>query len=103
MPQSLANVVIRTVFSTKHRTPFLRDRRIRDEMHRHLGGVAKNLDCQPLLVGGPADHVHLLTTLSRIRTIAEFVKETKRVSANWIQERDDSYRRFHWQAGYGAV
>ena len=100
MPQSLANVLIHTVFSTKHRQPFLRDPDLRDEMHRYLGGAAKTLDCQPLTVGGVDDHVHLLTTLSRTLTIADFVKEVKRVSTVWAQGKGQP--RFHWQAGYGA-
>ena len=100
MPQSLANVLIHTVFSTKHRQPFLREEQLRDEMHRYLGGVAKTLGCQPLTVGGVEDHVHLLTTLSRTSTIADFVKETKRVSTVWVQGKGRP--GFHWQAGYGV-
>ena len=47
-------------------------------------------------------HVHLLTTLSRTIAIADFVKEAKRVSCNWIQERGARWSKFHWQAGYAT-
>lgn len=43
-----------------------------------------------------------LTTLSRTLSIAEFVKEVKRVSTKWIQERGGPFAKFHWQAGYGC-
>lgn len=49
-----------------------------------------------------SDHVHLLTTLARTLSVAEFVKETKRVSTNWIQERNGMWSQFHWQAGYAS-
>ena len=39
MPQSLAKIIVHTVFSTKDRRPFLRDRPLRDELHRYLGGI----------------------------------------------------------------
>ncbi|MFO1483677.1 MAG: IS200/IS605 family transposase [Verrucomicrobiaceae bacterium] len=102
MPQSLARVLIHTVFSTKGREPAFLDTAFRSEVHAYLGGCAKALDCLPIRIGGVADHVHLLTTLSRTMSIAEFVKEIKRVSTNWIQERGGMFCQFHWQAGYGC-
>ena len=101
MPQSLSNVIIHTVFSTKNRVPFLGDPGLRSETHRYLGGVAKTLKCQPLIVGGVTDHVHLLTTLARTVSVADFVKELKRVSCNWLQH-DKGIDGFHWQSGYGV-
>ena len=34
MPQSLAKILVHTVFSTKDRRPFLRDKSLREELHR---------------------------------------------------------------------
>ena len=75
MPQSLAKILIHTLFSTKERRSFLRDRTLRDELHSYIGGVLNNLDCQSIIVGGVEDHVHILSTLSRTRQPAEMVKE----------------------------
>ena len=52
VPQSLAKILVHTVFSTKERRPFLRDHPQRDELHHYLGGILQNLGCQPLIVGG---------------------------------------------------
>ena len=60
MPQSLAKILVHTVFSTKERRPFLRDVSVREELHRYLGGILNQLECQPIIVGGVEDHVHLL-------------------------------------------
>ena len=65
MPQSLSQILLHVVFSTKDRRPLLRDRAFRDEMHRYLGGILNGLDCPSLIVGGVEDHVHLLCALSR--------------------------------------
>jgi len=43
MPQSLSNVVLHTVFSTKNGVPFLENPDLRLETYRYLGGVAKAL------------------------------------------------------------
>jgi len=53
------------------------------------------------MIGGVADHVHLLTSLSRTITVSDFVKEIKRVSTHWLKEQD-GLADFHWQAGYGS-
>ena len=100
MPQSLSAVYIHLVFSTKDRRPLLRDKTTRDALHSYLGGVSKQLDCPPILVGGVEDHVHLLARFGRTITQAEWVKELKRVSNIWLKERGREYADFEWQGGY---
>lgn len=102
MSQSLANVAVHLVFSTKDRRANLADDDLRGEMHKQLGGASKTLDCPPIRVGGVADHVHLLGRLSRSISIAEWVKELKRVTSIWIKQRDPALAEFKWQSGYGA-
>jgi REP element-mobilizing transposase RayT len=102
MPQSLSVVYIHLVFSTKGRRPFLRDRGIRESLHRYLGEISKRLQCPPISIGGVEDHVHLLTRFGRTITQAEWVKESKRVSNQWLQEQDVWFRDFEWQGGYAA-
>jgi REP element-mobilizing transposase RayT len=86
------------VFSTKERRPFLRDCKLRESVHAYLGAISKRLDCAPIMVGGVADHVHLLARFGRTITQAEWVKELKRVSNEWIQK--EGIVDFQWQAGY---
>ena len=101
MPQSLAKIIVHTVFSTKDRRPFLRDKPLREELHRYLGGILTNLDCQPIIIGGVEDHVHILSTLSRTGTAAEMVKEVKRGSSLWLKTKSTDLHDFAWQNGYG--
>lgn len=99
MPQSLSAVYIHLVFSTKNRHPFLRDRTIRAQLHKQLGGISKRLECPPLIIGGVSDHVHLLCRFGRTITQAEWVKELKRVSNIWLKEQG-GFDKFAWQGGY---
>ncbi len=103
MPQSLSAVYIHLVFSTKDRYPFLRDKPARDALHSYLGGVSKQLDCPPILVGGVEGHIHLLARFGRTITQAEWVKELKRVSNIWLKERGREYADFEWQGGYADL
>ena len=101
MPQSLAKILVHTVFSTKDRRPLIRDKPLREELHRYLGGILANLDCQPIIVGGVEDHIHILSALSRTREAAEMVKEVKRGSSLWIKTKGPDLQDFAWQNGYG--
>jgi putative transposase len=102
VPQSLAKILVHTVFSTKERRPFLRDKALREELHRYLGGILTNLDCQPIIVGGVEDHVHLLCALSRTCEPAAMVKEVKRGSSLWVKTRAADSQDFAWQNGCGV-
>jgi REP element-mobilizing transposase RayT len=101
MPQSLAKILLHTVFSTKDRRPFLRDKPLREELHRYLGGILANHDCQPIIIGGVEDHVHILSMLSRTCQAAEMVKEVKRGSTLWLKAKRPDLHDFAWQNGYG--
>jgi REP element-mobilizing transposase RayT len=101
VPQSLAKILVHTVFSTKDRRPFLRDKSLRDELHRYIGGILTNLECQPVIVGGVEDHVHLLCALSRTCDAAAMVKEVKRGSSLWLKTKSSDLVDFAWQNGYG--
>jgi REP element-mobilizing transposase RayT len=102
MPQSLSAVYIHLVFSTKDRRPPLRDKATRDALHSYLGGISKQLDCPPILVGGVEDHIHLLARFGRTITQAEWVKELKRVSNIWLKGQGGDYTDFEWQGGYAG-
>jgi REP element-mobilizing transposase RayT len=102
MSQSLTQIYLHIVFSTKHREPFLADKTLRDQTHAYMAGICKNLESPSLLIGGVADHVHLLCRLSKNLAVAVFLRELKRDSSKWIKEQAPALSAFHWQAGYGA-
>jgi len=55
-----------------------------------------------LRVGGVADHVHVFCRLGRSITVADLVKELKRVSSLWLKDKPGVAPDFHRQTGYGA-
>jgi REP element-mobilizing transposase RayT len=101
MPQSLVEIYVHVVFSTKNRSPLLKDPAAREEMHRYLAKICNNLECAALEVNGYHDHVHLLVRLGKTISIAELIRELKRASSLWFKGRFDCFD-FYWQSGYGA-
>jgi putative transposase len=101
MSQSLSKILVHAVFSTKDRRPFLRNRVLREELYKYLGGILNHHDCQPIIIGGVEDHVHVLSSLSRTWEAAEMIKEMKRSSSLWLKGKDEGLGEFAWQGGYG--
>jgi putative transposase len=54
-----------------------------------------------MIVGGVADHVHILSVLSPTSQPAVMVKEVKRGSSLWLKTKGASLASFAWQNGYG--
>jgi REP element-mobilizing transposase RayT len=101
MPQSLAQIYIHLIFSTKNREPVLRAEE-RETLHAYLGGILRQAECPLLGVGSVHDHVHLVYRQSKNLSVAQVVEDVKTASSKWLKTQGDVYRNFHWQAGYGA-
>jgi putative transposase len=54
------------------------------------------------MVGGVADHIHMLFQLGRTISIADGVGKIKSTSSAWVNQSRGLPRPFHWQGGYAA-
>ncbi len=55
-----------------------------------------------LCVGGVADHVHLLMSLTTTISVAKAIQLVKGNSSKWVHETFPQQRGFEWQRGYAA-
>lgn len=102
MAQSLAQIYIHLIFSTKRRQRYLQDEALNGELRAYLGGVLRDLECPSMCIGTPEDHVHILFCLSRTDPIADVIGQIKSSSSGWIRKHPGNYQDFAWQGGYGA-
>lgn len=101
MGQSLNKIYVHLVFCTKNRQPVIDDF-IEDELFSYLGGICRNLDCNPIQVGGYKDHVLILCLLSKKIALMKLLEEIKSNSSKWIKTKGSEFKDFYWQNGYGA-
>ncbi len=102
MSQSLVQIYVHLIFSTKERRPFLSDKGLRDHLHAYLVGTCRNQDSPSLHVGGVEDHVHLLIRLGKQLDVSALIRELKREPSKWIKQESAKQSNFQWQNGYGA-
>jgi putative transposase len=101
MGQSLVQNYLHIIFSTKHRAALINDK-VEEDLYAYLGGICKNLDCQPIKIGGYVDHVHVLCMLSKKIALVKLLEELKSHSSKWIKTKGAGLENFYWQDGYGA-
>ncbi len=102
MPQSLANVIVHIVYSTKNRQPWLKDVHLRDELYAYNAAILRNeVDSSAILINGVEDHIHILCRLSRKFAIMDVVKASKTETSKWLKKQNPELQEFSWQSGYG--
>ena len=101
MAQSLSNILLHIVFSTKHRQPLI-DERIERELAKYLATACNTLGCPAHGIGGADDHIHIACSLGRAVAVSKLVQEIKQDSSQWMKTNGREYGEFAWQNGYGA-
>ena len=99
MPQSLANILIHVIWSTKERRPLVNED-VRAGLHSYMVGIFKNLESPTLIINSVSDHVHVLCQLSKNIAACKVVEEVKKSSTKWLKTQGVSL--FAWQNGYGV-
>ncbi|MCA9309903.1 MAG: IS200/IS605 family transposase [Phycisphaerales bacterium] len=100
MAQSLSQLYVHVVWSTKGRAPLV-PWQVRPELAKILHVEFEKMDCCALAVACLADHVHVLFRQPRTRTAADIVMRVKVNSSIWVKDKADSLSGFRWQRGYG--
>jgi REP-associated tyrosine transposase len=61
------------------------EKELRQRTHAYLAEVLKSLQCPALIVGGVADHVHVLSQLAKTQSIANVIEHVKTSSSRWLK------------------
>lgn len=72
------------------------------QVFKYISGIIQNVGGYPIIVGGITNHIHLLATMPKTMSVADFVRFIKSNSSKWIKSVDSYYEVFSWQEGYGA-
>ncbi len=100
MSQSLADIVLHLVFSTKDRHPWIHSS-IEEELFMYISGLSKQLNCPVIKINGMEDHIHILLHLGKTISFSDLISELKSNSSRWIKAQGKEYDQFYWQRGYG--
>ena len=100
-PNVYTQLLIQFVFATKYREHLLQ-KEFRTEVWKYISGIVTRSGHKSMIVNGVEDHVHILVGLKPFMSISDLVREIKRSSSDFINEKKWVKKSFQWQEGYGA-
>ena len=97
MAQSLSNVIIHIIFSTKNREKTILEN-YKNKLHAYIATIIRDMGGNAFRIGGTEDHIHIACSLPRTITQSNFMQKIKGASSNWCNKNNLNN---HWQGGFG--
>ncbi len=101
MANSYRKVYLQIVFAVKHRKALLA-REWRQDVFKYIAGIINQRGHYSLAVNGHHDHIHIFFDYNGKELIQDLVREVKKASTNFINNKKLSPFKFEWQGGYGV-
>lgn len=101
MPNTFSQIYLQFVFAVKHRQSLIPDAH-KEELHKYITGLVQNRKAKMLAVHCMPDHAHVFVGFKPTILIADFVKEIKVESNEFINDKKWIATKFSWQKGYGV-
>jgi REP element-mobilizing transposase RayT len=73
-----------------------------EELYKYISGIVRNKGQKMLAINGMPDHIHFLIGMKPSCCLSDLVREVKKSSNEFINEKKFSKFKFNWQEGYGA-
>lgn len=101
MANTFSQIYLQFVFAVKHRYNLI-PKAHKEELHKYITGLVQNRKAKMISVHCTPDHTHLFVGFKPSVLIADFVKEIKVESNEFINKKNWIRGKFSWQEGYGV-
>jgi putative transposase len=101
MADVFSQIYLHLIFAVKNRQALIRPE-WEEELYKYTTKIVQDRGNKILAIGGMPDHVHLFVGMKPSETLSDMVREIKKSTHAWIQEKRFSKYAFAWQEGYAA-
>lgn len=101
MAGTFSQIYIQVVFAVKNRDCLILSS-WEEELYKYISGIIRNKEQKLLAINGMPDHIHFLIGMKPSCCLSDLVRENKKSSNEFINEKKFSKFKFQWQEGYGA-
>lgn len=98
---TFSQIIIQIVFAVKRRENLISPV-WEDELYKYIAGIIKRKDQKLLAINGMPDHIHILIGMRPSCCLSDLVREIKKSSDAFINEKGFLKNKFYWQSGFGA-
>ncbi|TVR36514.1 MAG: IS200/IS605 family transposase, partial [Cryomorphaceae bacterium] len=101
MPGTFSQIYIQVVFAVKGRRSAIHPS-WEEELYKYITGIVINKNQKLLAINGMPDHIHILISMRPSCCLSDLVREIKKASNDFINQKNPGRNKFQWQEGYGA-
>lgn len=73
-----------------------------EELFKYITGIVQNKNQKMLAISGTKDHIHFLIGMKPSFCLSDLVREIKKSSNSFVNEKKFVKFKFDWQEGFGA-
>jgi REP element-mobilizing transposase RayT len=89
------------IFAVEWRQSLIAPER-KEEIQKYITGIIRNKSQKLIEINSMPDHLHMLIGMQPDIALSDLVREVKKSSSNFINERRLVKGKFNWQEGFGA-
>ena len=101
MAGTFSQIYIQLVFAVKGRESLIQSI-WEEELYKYIAGIIKNKGQKLLAINGIPDHIHIFIGMKPSCNLSDLVREIKKSSNGFINEKKFTATKFQWQEGFGA-
>lgn len=96
-----SQIYIQLVFAVKGRDSLV-NALWEEELYKYITGIVTNKGQKMLAINGMPDHIHLLIGMKPSCCLSDLVREIKKSTNEFVNEKRVTPFHFQWQEGFGA-
>jgi len=101
MPGTFSQIYIQIVFAVKGRESLIHTS-WEEELYKYISGIVTNKEQKLLAINGMPNHIHFLIGMRPSCCLSDLIREIKKASNEFVNQKKFVRGKFHWQEGYGA-
>ncbi len=101
MVNTYTQIYIQIVFAVQNRFALI-DSSWDEELYKYITGAIQKSSQKMIAINSMPDHIHLLIGMKPSCNLSDLVREVKKQSNLFINEKQFIDYKFNWQEGFGA-
>jgi putative transposase len=98
---TFSQIYIQIVFAVKGRESLIHSH-CETEIYKYITGIISNKNQKLIAINGMPDHIHILIGMKPSCNLSDLVREIKKSSNDFINDKRFVKGKFSWQEGFGA-
>ncbi len=101
MANTYSQIYIQIVFAVKNRNGLIKPE-WEEDLYKYITGIVQNKEQKMLAINGVKDHIHFFIGMKPNCCLSDLVREVKKASNIFVNEKYIHTKNFSWQEGFGA-